>query len=44
MKRLFILLIMATTIVWTTVITVTYLITDLVYAMIDPRVTFVKEK
>ncbi len=37
-------LIMATTIAWTTIITVTYLITDLVYALIDPRVTYVKEK
>ena len=37
-------LIMATTLVWTAIITITYLITDLVYAMIDPRVTYVKEK
>ncbi len=37
-------LIMATTIAWTTIITLTYLITDLVYALIDPRVTFIKEK
>lgn len=36
-------LIMATTLVWTAVITLTYLITDLVYALLDPRVTFVKE-
>ena len=37
-------LIMASTLVWTTIISLTYLITDLVYAMIDPRVTYVKEK
>ena len=37
-------MIMATTIVWTAIISLTYLITDLVYAVIDPRVTFVKEK
>jgi len=37
-------LIMATTLAWTAIISVTYLITDLVYALIDPRVTYVKEK
>ncbi len=37
-------LIMATTLAWTTIISATYLVTDLVYAMIDPRVTYVKEK
>ncbi len=37
-------LIMATTLAWTTIISVTYLLTDLVYALIDPRVTYVKEK
>jgi len=37
-------MIMATTIVWTALISVTYLITDLVYALIDPRVTYVKER
>lgn len=37
-------LIMATTIAWTAIISVTYLLTDLAYAVIDPRVTFVKEK
>lgn len=36
-------LIMASTLVWTTLITFTYLITDLIYALIDPRVTYVKE-
>ena len=37
-------LIMATTLAWTAIISVTYLLTDLVYALIDPRVTYVKEK
>lgn len=37
-------LIMATTLAWTAIISVTYLITDLIYALIDPRVTYVKEK
>jgi ABC-type dipeptide/oligopeptide/nickel transport system permease component len=37
-------MIMASTMLWTAMITVTYLITDIVYAMIDPRVTYVKEK
>lgn len=37
-------LIMATTIAWTAIISVTYLLTDLAYAVIDPRVTFVREK
>ena len=36
-------LIMATTILWTFLISITYLITDLVYALLDPRVTYVKE-
>jgi ABC-type dipeptide/oligopeptide/nickel transport system permease component len=36
-------LIMATTLAWTTIISVTYLLTDLAYAVVDPRVTFVKE-
>jgi ABC-type dipeptide/oligopeptide/nickel transport system permease component len=36
-------LIMATTIIWTVIISVTYLITDLLYAWVDPRVTYVKE-
>jgi peptide/nickel transport system permease protein len=35
-------LIMATTLVWTALISVTYLVTDLVYALIDPRVTYIK--
>jgi ABC-type dipeptide/oligopeptide/nickel transport system permease component len=37
-------LIMATTLAWTTIISLTYLLTDLAYALIDPRVAFVKEK
>lgn len=37
-------LIMATTLVYTTIISLTFLITDLMYAVIDPRVVFVKEK
>lgn len=37
-------MIMATTLVWTAVISVTYLITDLIYALIDPRVTYVRER
>ncbi len=37
-------LIMASTLVWTALISLTYLITDLIYAVIDPRVAFVKEK
>jgi len=36
-------LIMGTTILWTLIISVTYLVVDLVYAAIDPRVTFIKE-
>jgi ABC-type dipeptide/oligopeptide/nickel transport system permease component len=36
-------LIMATTLAWTTIISVAYLLTDLAYAVVDPRVTFVKE-
>jgi ABC-type dipeptide/oligopeptide/nickel transport system permease component len=36
-------LIMGTTILWTFIISVTYLLTDLVYALLDPRVTYVKE-
>jgi peptide/nickel transport system permease protein len=37
-------MIMATTVMWTAIISVTYLLTDLAYAAVDPRVTFVKEK
>ncbi len=35
-------MIMATTLVWTALISVTYLVTDLIYALIDPRVTYVR--
>jgi ABC-type dipeptide/oligopeptide/nickel transport system permease component len=37
-------LIMATTLAWTAIISMTYLITDLLYAVIDPRVAYVTEK
>jgi ABC-type dipeptide/oligopeptide/nickel transport system permease component len=35
---------MASTLVWTALISFTYLVTDLIYAVIDPRVTYIKEK
>jgi ABC-type dipeptide/oligopeptide/nickel transport system permease component len=35
-------MIMATTLVWTALISVTYLLTDLVYAALDPRVSVIK--
>lgn len=37
-------MIMATTLVWTTIISLAYLLTDLLYAVVDPRVTYVREK
>ena len=37
-------LIMATTLAWTAIISMTYLITDLLYALVDPRVTYVRAK
>ena len=37
-------MIMATTLVWTLIISAAYLITDLLYALADPRVTLVKEE
>jgi peptide/nickel transport system permease protein len=37
-------LIMATTLAWTAIISLTYLISDLVYAVVDPRVTYVRTK
>ena len=37
-------LIMATTLVWATVISLAYLLTDILYALVDPRVALVKEK
>jgi ABC-type dipeptide/oligopeptide/nickel transport system permease component len=36
-------MIMATTLVWTFIISFAYLVTDLLYALVDPRVTLVKE-
>ena len=37
-------LILASTLLWTTLISATYFITDIIYALIDPRVAFVKER
>jgi peptide/nickel transport system permease protein len=37
-------MIMAMTLMWTVLISLTYLLTDLAYALVDPRVTFIKEK
>ena len=37
-------MIMATTLIWTTIIGVTYVLTDIAYALADPRITFVKDK
>jgi ABC-type dipeptide/oligopeptide/nickel transport system permease component len=37
-------LIMATTLLWTTVISLTFLLTDLLYALIDPRVTYIQAR
>ena len=37
-------LIMATTLVWTTVISVAYLLTDVLYALADPRVRLTDER
>ncbi len=37
-------MIMATTLTWTLIISLAYLITDLLYALADPRVTLVKEE
>ena len=37
-------LILASTLLWTTLISVTYFITDIVYALLDPRVAYVKER
>ncbi len=36
-------MIMATTLVWTAVISAAYLVTDILYALVDPRVSLVKE-
>jgi ABC-type dipeptide/oligopeptide/nickel transport system permease component len=37
-------MIMATTLVWAAIISLAYLITDVLYAVIDPRVTFVRKQ
>jgi peptide/nickel transport system permease protein len=37
-------LIMATTLAWTAIISLTFLVTDLLYALVDPRVTYVRSK
>ena len=37
-------LIMATTLVWTAIISLTFLVTDLLYALVDPRVTYIRAK
>jgi oligopeptide transport system permease protein len=37
-------LIMASTLIWTTLISVTYFATDIIYALLDPRVAYVKER
>lgn len=37
-------MIMAMTMMWTVLISLTYLLTDVAYALVDPRVTLVKEK
>jgi oligopeptide transport system permease protein len=37
-------LIMASTLLWTTLISVTYFVTDIIYALLDPRVAYVKER
>ncbi|MCA1638654.1 MAG: ABC transporter permease [Acidobacteria bacterium] len=37
-------MIMATTLVWTLIISLAYLVTDLLYALADPRVTLLKEE
>jgi oligopeptide transport system permease protein len=37
-------MIMANTLIWSALITVTYFITDIIYALLDPRVAYVKER
>jgi oligopeptide transport system permease protein len=37
-------LILASTLLWTTLISVTYFVTDIVYALLDPRIAYVKER
>ncbi|MEK7724344.1 MAG: ABC transporter permease subunit, partial [Acidobacteriota bacterium] len=36
-------MIMATTMIWTLVISIAYLLTDLLYSWVDPRISLVKE-
>jgi oligopeptide transport system permease protein len=37
-------MIMASTLLWSALITITYFATDIVYALLDPRVAYVKER
>jgi ABC-type dipeptide/oligopeptide/nickel transport system permease component len=37
-------MIMATTLIWTLIISLAYFFTDLLYALADPRVSLVKEE
>ena len=37
-------MILASTLLWTTLISVTYFVTDIIYALLDPRVAYVKER
>ncbi len=37
-------LILASTLLWTTLISITYFVTDIIYALLDPRVAYVKER
>ena len=37
-------LILASTLLWTTLISLTYFVTDIIYALLDPRVAYVKER
>jgi oligopeptide transport system permease protein len=37
-------MIMATTLIWTAIIGLTYVLTDIAYALADPRITFVEQK
>jgi ABC-type dipeptide/oligopeptide/nickel transport system permease component len=36
-------MIMASTVIWTVLISVTYVVTDVLYSLIDPRVRLVRE-
>jgi oligopeptide transport system permease protein len=37
-------MIMATTLIWTAFISLTYVLTDIAYALVDPRISFVEGK